>query len=111
MEECIFSTVNACYITSHQPLSTSIQQRVDSILNASKVRDDGLHLVIHGKVNADSNTVLHYHKNSVSTYTSALHLGRIRSQIVDLPHRLMLQRDRRDLIYQSLNLRTLLILW
>uniref|UniRef100_UPI00358E6C8F uncharacterized protein n=1 Tax=Myxine glutinosa TaxID=7769 RepID=UPI00358E6C8F len=87
--DCVFSRVDAC---SHpnQPLSVCTERRISSIIDASKLRGDGLHVDIANNFD-DSNFTMHYHKNCVSSYTSKSHLNRLRKSesrsVSPLPHR------------------------
>lgn len=73
--ECVFVKVDSC---SHptQPLSLCTDVRMSSITEASKIRKDGLHLILE----QDSGSPVHYHKNCISTYTSKSHLKRLHNK-------------------------------
>ena len=76
MEECVFSKVNACGKLG-KPLSDSTPQRIASIIHASQVRDDGLHVYVEEELSADPNCSVKYHRDCVSTYVSKHHLDRL----------------------------------
>ena len=74
--ECLFFQVDSCChpIQPIQPLSVGTETRMSSIIDASKIRNDGLHLTIE----QNCSSAVHYHKNCVSTYyTSKCHTKRL----------------------------------
>ena len=70
--ECLFFQVDSC-CHPIQPLSVGTETRMSSIIDASKIRNDGLHLTIE----QNCSSAVHYHKNCVSTYTSKCHMKRL----------------------------------
>ena len=70
--KCLFVEVDSCRHPI-QPLSVGTETRMSSITDASKIRNDGLHLTIE----QNCSSAVHYHKNCVSTYTSKCHTKRL----------------------------------
>ena len=70
--ECLFFQVDSC-CHPIQPLYVGTETRMSSIIDASKIRNDGLHLTIE----QNCSSAVHYHKNCVSTYTSKCHMKRM----------------------------------
>jgi len=73
MADCVFKDVGKCS-NPNQELQTCTQQRVNSIIHASQVRDDGLHTRFYDSAQI---TCIKFHKNCISSYTSAWHLKRL----------------------------------
>ena len=74
--ECLFFQVDSCRHPI-QPLSVGTETRMSSIIDASKIRNDGLHLTIE----QNCSSAVHCHKNCVSTYTSKCHMKRLHHTI------------------------------
>ena len=70
--KCLFVQVDSCRHPI-QPLSVGTETRMSSIIDASKIRNDGLHLTIEHNCSSAG----HYHKNCVSTCTSKCHMKRL----------------------------------
>lgn len=70
--ECVFVQVASCS-HSTQPLALCTEPQMSTIIEASKIRNDGLHLILE----EHSDSAVHYHKNCISTYTSKTHLKRL----------------------------------
>ena len=70
--ECLFVRVDSrCHPI--QPLYVGSEMQMSSIIDASKFRNDGLHLTLEQKCSS----AVHCHKNCVSTYTSKCHMKRL----------------------------------
>ena len=75
--KCLFVQVDSCRHPI-QPLSVGTETRMSSIIDASKIRNDGLHLTIE----QNCSSAVYYHKNCVSAYTSKCHMKRLSHTIV-----------------------------
>ena len=51
-------------------------RRIRSIIEASKLREDGIHIYLEKELEANSNLTIKCHRNCVSTYTSKYHIKR-----------------------------------
>ena len=90
-EDCFFKAKygQACEGQKDRRCSTNIDpSRIESIINASKVYDDGLCNELAEQLESNPNLTIYYHKNCVSRYTSKTNISRfqaIRKNSEDVP--------------------------
>lgn len=70
MADCYFKLLGKCCVPSNQTLSKAGQDRISSIISASKQRQDSLPSDLGACIRNDTTYTVSCHRSCVSTYTS-----------------------------------------
>ena len=73
-DECFFKPCGE--EQARKPVSDVGFRRIQSIIEASKLREDGIHINLEKELEANSKLTIKCHRNCVSTYTSKYHIKR-----------------------------------
>jgi len=73
--ECILAEIYGCH-KSEKELKCVGVDRIKSIIQASKRRQDTLHIALEKQLQDDPSLLLQCHRDCVSTYTSSWHISR-----------------------------------
>ncbi len=76
MGECYFNKFNKCSRPGDPELSAAKHERISSIINASKLRDDRLPTDLESAIQTDNNYSILCHRVCVSSYTSKEKINR-----------------------------------
>ena len=84
MAECYFSTLYKCRCPKSANLSSNGLSRIQTIIECSKIYEDGLHQELEQLLAEDSNCTFTSHRTCVACYTSPKSMKRILKRKSDI---------------------------
>jgi len=77
METCLFAKISTCKCSENTALTKPGPERIQTIINSSKIYGDGLFKELEEHIESDNECSFFCHKSCVSSYTSKQHISRV----------------------------------